>query len=263
MIAQENISDITTGQWNYIHTALGVPVEWMTKTGKPCLMCAGHDRSSYDDKEGRGTYLCRGCGAGDGFTLLQKYHGWDFKQTADEVRRVLGVTSRAVIHEKGPLPTPPPKPPKTASYAREIWSKANTGDDYVAAHPYAIRKRIGSACGAGRCEVTGKLVGSHADSLIVPMRTVEGAFCGVECINGEGVKQSFGSKGILILGNDLAPTLPMVVFEGFASTVKWLDSRQWNACGIVSFGKGTAQKAAAALQEKYPSHVVLVGVEHD
>lgn len=248
-----------TGQWNYILPALGIPREWMTKTGKPCLMCGGTDRASYDDLEGRGTYLCRQCGAGDGFTLLQRYHGWDFKRTADEIRRVLGVENDAPRYFKGPLPNPAPKPPKTTDYARQIWESA-AGD--VASHPYALRKRILSACGAARGSVTGKLVGRGADCLVVPSRTIGGDLIGVECINSEGVKQSFGSKGLLILGNDLDPGLPMVVFEGFASAVKWLDSRKWNACAVVSFGKARQEAVAIELEAHY-TRTVLIAEEVD
>lgn len=52
-------------------------------------MCGGKDRFRWDDKDGRGTYYCNQCGAGDGYTLLRKVHRWDFKTTVAEVRRVL------------------------------------------------------------------------------------------------------------------------------------------------------------------------------
>ncbi len=89
-------------------------------------------------------------------------------------------------------------------------------DSYVAAHPYAIRKGIDWACGVGRGKASGKLIGKNADCLIVPMRTVSGELRGVEVINAEGEKQTFGNKGMLVLGNDLDTTLPIYIVEGWA-----------------------------------------------
>ena len=86
---------------------------------------------------------------------------------------------------------------------------------------------------------------------------------GVECINADGKKQSFGRKGFLVLGNDLDPNIPIVVFEGWASAVGWLDMNSWNACAVVSFGKGTALKKVKLLQAKYRDHIVMAGEELD
>ncbi|NYY79755.1 hypothetical protein DMH17_06695 [Raoultella planticola] len=35
-------------------------------------MCGGADRFRFDDKEGRGTWFCNQCGAGDGLKLVEK-----------------------------------------------------------------------------------------------------------------------------------------------------------------------------------------------
>jgi putative DNA primase/helicase len=43
-------------------------------------MCGGKDRFRFDDKEGHGTWICTHCGAGDGFSLLMKVMGIDFKK---------------------------------------------------------------------------------------------------------------------------------------------------------------------------------------
>jgi putative DNA primase/helicase len=81
-------------------------------------------------------------------------------------------------------------------------------DAAVAAHPYAIRKQITHAAGAGRARVTGSVVGQDADCIVVPYRTLDGELVGVECINAEGAKQTFGRKGVLVLGNDQDSPVP-------------------------------------------------------
>lgn len=65
-----------TGMWPAIFSALDIDVG----EGKemPCPSCGGTDRFVFDDKNGRGDYFCRQCGAGDGIQLIQKCKGVDF-----------------------------------------------------------------------------------------------------------------------------------------------------------------------------------------
>lgn len=243
-----NVTEQAKGHWGHILPALGIPREWMTQRGKPCLMCHGTDRSSYDDKDGRGTYICRHCGAGDGFTLLQKYRGWDFKQTAEEVQRVLGTP------DKWEKPLKPEKL-KTSDLALNLWESAR--ENNVNSHTYARAKGIKYPCGARRGAVTGSIVGMTADCLIVPSRLLSGEVVGIEAINPQGKKQSFGTKSLLILGNDLDPLLDCLIFEGWASAVKWLDYRKWNAMAVISFGKTRQEKIGRQIEDHYRREVVI------
>ncbi|WP_308538738.1 primase-helicase zinc-binding domain-containing protein, partial [uncultured Pantoea sp.] len=52
------------GQWPRILPALGVKV--VKNRHAACPVCGGKDRFRFDDKEGRGTWFCNQCGAGDG-----------------------------------------------------------------------------------------------------------------------------------------------------------------------------------------------------
>ncbi|WP_435052153.1 primase-helicase zinc-binding domain-containing protein [Escherichia coli] len=42
---------------------------------QPCPVCGGSDRFRFDDREGRGTWYCNQCGAGDGLKLVEKVFG--------------------------------------------------------------------------------------------------------------------------------------------------------------------------------------------
>lgn len=89
----ERIGDLCVGRWESILTSLGVAAEFLTKKHGPCPICAtGKDRFRFDNKDGRGTWFCSHCGAGDGLSLVQKINGWQFSQAAKEVERVLGVS---------------------------------------------------------------------------------------------------------------------------------------------------------------------------
>lgn len=84
--------EIATGRWPQVLASLGVDERFLRNRHGPCPLCGGKDRYRFDDKGGRGSWICNQCGAGDGFTLLQMLNGWDFRHTVEEVRKVVGYT---------------------------------------------------------------------------------------------------------------------------------------------------------------------------
>jgi putative DNA primase/helicase len=84
------ISQHALGKWPSILTMLGVDQEFLKNKHGPCPICGGKDRFRFDDKGGKGSYFCSGCGAGDGFNLLQKLNGWSFAETAKHVEEIIG-----------------------------------------------------------------------------------------------------------------------------------------------------------------------------
>ena len=251
------------GRWPDIHNCLGIDASHLRNRHMPCPGCGGHDRFRYDDKDGRGTFYCGGGGDpvhGDGFELLSHIYGWDFKTAANEVRRVLGVTSGDYVKPERVKPQPVVRPPevsKTQPYAMALWEGCNRDDAIVASHPYAIKKSISGASGAGRNTASGRLIGKEADCLIVPQRTLNDELIGVECINSEGVKQSFGKKGCLVLGNTLDKTLSIYIVEGWADGVAtW--SYFGNVVVVVVFGIGRQAKLADSLNLARPSREIII-----
>jgi putative DNA primase/helicase len=78
------------GQWKGILNTLGVPAELLTGKHGPCPLCAGKDRFRFDNQEGRGTWICNGCGSGDGIALAMKFTGKTYPEIASEIDRMLG-----------------------------------------------------------------------------------------------------------------------------------------------------------------------------
>jgi len=87
---ERTAAEVATGRWGYVLPALGIPEDHLKNKHGACPMCGGKDRFRYDNKQGRGTWICNQCGAGDGYKLLQLFHGWGFRQAAEEVRRAVG-----------------------------------------------------------------------------------------------------------------------------------------------------------------------------
>ncbi len=91
---QSDIQERTNGRWYGILSALGIKSEFLRNKHGPCPACGGRDRYRWDNKEGKGTFYCSNCGAGDGFGLLKTVKGWNFKEAVQHVESVIGTVKR-------------------------------------------------------------------------------------------------------------------------------------------------------------------------
>ncbi len=255
----EDIKRTAQGGWHSILPSFGIDQQYLRNRHGPCPACGGTDRFRFDDKDGHGTYYCGGGGnptSGDGIALLSHATSLPFPDLLKELGEYLRVTP---VDRR-----PPPKPSSTQNYAKEIWERVDREDSMVAFHPYAKRKDIRRAYGAGRAKVTGKLVGKDADCIVVPNRRLSGELIGVECINPEGAKQTFGKKGVLVLGTDdeTNPNQPRLIVEGWASGVKAWDLLG-DACIYITFGKGKGPQLLEYLCKRHEDRIFLLGEEID
>lgn len=240
--------------WQQTLVSLGIEAEFLRNRHGPCPGCGGKDRFRFDDKEGRGTFVCSQGGgevlAGDGYDLLQHVHGWSFKTAKEAIEDRVGIIPskpRMVA-----VPTPP-KPSKTQPYAVAAWAGARHSDEAVAVHPYAQAKGIDWAAGAGRARASGKLIGQDADCIVIPVRKRGvGEVVAVEVINQDGKKQTFGPKsdGYLLLGCETDPLATWHMVEGWADAASLL-RRSMNVVAIVAFGLGSFDRVAGAVESDH------------
>ena len=97
-LTASEIHDRLAGRWPELLEHLGIESEYLTNKHGPCPGCGGTDRYRFDDKHQRGDFYCNGCGAGDGFKLLQIAHRWTFAEAR-----------RAVLDAMGGSASPAPK----------------------------------------------------------------------------------------------------------------------------------------------------------
>lgn len=173
-----------------------------------------------------------------------------------------------------PINKPSPSPTKhvkqahdTGTYGIRLWNEAARDDVTVGTHPYAVKKGIGWAAGAGRVTASGALIGRNADCLIVPIHAnATGDIQGAQLINADGKKQTFGkvSGGCLVLGNTLDANIPWLVCEGWASAVSAIfHHHKGHAVAAVAFGKHNLEKTAAILASVFSPECITVLGECD
>ena len=126
-------ADLAIGRWPGLLVRFGIERHLLTGKHVPCPVCEGRDRFRFDDREGRGTFFCSHCGAGDGFKLLQLLKGWSFKQAAFEVE---GIVNTVQTGSAMPVQSDATK----VEACRRIWreSRAVVVDDPV--HQYLARR---------------------------------------------------------------------------------------------------------------------------
>lgn len=187
------------GSWPGVLERLGVdPTHLRKRKSGPCPACGGRDRFTFDDRNERGDYVCRGCGAGDGFSPLQKAHGWTFTEARKAVLEVAGLRGERADRQAAPRSTVPRKPevagptarvkallrtatkpdhvPDCIAYlqSRKLWPlppgcslRAHVGLDYFrAAHREAVEAvgRFPALVGVV-CDIEGEAVTAHVTYL--------------------------------------------------------------------------------------------------
>ncbi|HIH3683773.1 TPA: primase-helicase zinc-binding domain-containing protein, partial [Escherichia coli] len=155
---------------------------------QPCPVCGGSDRFRFDDREGRGTWYCNQCGAGDGLKLVEKVFGVSPSDAAAKVAAVTGslppadpaVTTAAVAETDAARKN-------AAALAQTLMAKTRPGTG----NAYLTRKGF-----PGReCRM---LTGTHraggvswrAGDLVVPLYDDSGELVNLQLISADGRKRT-------------------------------------------------------------------------
>jgi putative DNA primase/helicase len=83
-------TEASKGKWRGILIELGVPESALKDKHGPCPICEGTDRFRWDNKEGKGTWICSHCGSGDGMELAKQFTGDPFLSVAKRIDELVG-----------------------------------------------------------------------------------------------------------------------------------------------------------------------------
>ncbi|MGF6851153.1 primase-helicase zinc-binding domain-containing protein [Paraburkholderia sp. CI3] len=98
-------------QWISLLVSYGVPADRLTGDACACPVCGGDDRFTYDNKRGRGDWVCRHCNngdvmAGDGLQLITRLNRIGLYRL---MREIDGGPAQRAIHVAGTAEAPRPK----------------------------------------------------------------------------------------------------------------------------------------------------------
>lgn len=263
------------GQWREILTANGISLP-SGRHHSACPICmAGKDRFRFDDKEGRGTWVCNQCGAGDGLSLYQQATGQSMKAAIRSLASDLGLSGPVSAADHARIEK---QRQKAAKAAEEQRAKEASQRDAAAALaqqmeleavgcmaeqvPYLARKGL-SGFGVEvlartyHHEDDGEQYSYKAGDLLVVMFNIDGVTTSAEIIDSEGrSKMALAGgqkKGSAAYIEPLDDSLPedaeyCGVVEGYATG---LSVRALTGSWPVFCGMSKAGLADAALIARY------------
>lgn len=249
------------GHWPRILPALGVKV--IKNRHQACPVCGGTDRFRFDDKEGRGTWYCNQCGAGDGLKLVEKVFGVTASEAAGKVNAVTGNL--------------PPVAPEVIAAA-----EAETEADRKAAAALAVRLMEKTRPASGNAYLTRKgfpaleclmLTAIHktggvtfrAGDVVVPLYDDTGALVNVQLINSDGLKRTLKGGAVkgachTIEGKKQAGKR-LWVAEGYATalTVHHLTGETV----MVALSSVNLLSLASLARQKHPACQIVLAADRD
>lgn len=87
----ERIKRMAEGRWPEIFASAGMNPSHFERVNRPCPLCGGRDRFSFDRRRTDGHWFCRGCGYGDGIDLVARFTNRTFSQTLEWLEDRLGI----------------------------------------------------------------------------------------------------------------------------------------------------------------------------
>jgi putative DNA primase/helicase len=121
------------GKWHDILSRLGVDGKYLTGKHSSCPVCGGKDRFRFDDKGGRGSWICSSCGAGDGFALVSKVKGMTLAEAKDIVEPLLPSVEAKPVRQ-------PISEGEARSKAKKFWSTTTAVTEESPVAQYMINR---------------------------------------------------------------------------------------------------------------------------
>lgn len=249
------------GHWPRILPALGVKV--IKNRHQACPVCGGSDRFRFDDKEGRGTWFCNQCGAGDGLKLVEKVFGVKPSEAARKVNAVTGSL-------------PPVAPAVIAA------TEAGTEADRKAATALAVRLMEKTRTATGNAYLTRKGFPAHecltltvthktggvtfsAGDVVVPLHDESGALVNLQLINADGFKRTLKGGAVKgcchILEGKKQAGKRLWIAEGYATalTVHHLTGETV----MVALSSVNLLSLASLARQKHPACQIILAADRD
>ncbi|MEG5984066.1 primase-helicase zinc-binding domain-containing protein [Enterobacter kobei] len=182
------------GHWPRILPELGVPV--IKNRHQACPVCGGSDRFRFDDKEGRGTWFCNQCGAGDGLKLVEKVFGVSASEAAGKVSALsssLPPVAEDIIAAAEAETDASRKAAATLAASLMEKTRIASGNAYLTRKGFPALECL-------TLTTTHKTGGVtyRAGDVVVPLQDETGALVNVQLINADGLKRTL--KGGAVKG---------------------------------------------------------------
>ncbi|MHA3048675.1 primase-helicase zinc-binding domain-containing protein [Acinetobacter sp. ANC 4639] len=262
----DQVRDAALGKWkDLIFPAFAITVPAKKNQHGPCPICGGTDRFRCDDKQGKGTWICTQCNAGDGFALIEKARGLDYSSVLIEVGAILGLSADSKVTEQDrkkwrekaeadQIDTEQKKikaQATAATRAERLWKGKSVDRDC----PYLDRKQVKNH----GCKINGK------GNLLVPLFDVDGRLWNVQEIHADGHKPYLPGGRVndcfYIIGEIIDQHQIVCIAEGYATAASIFEATGYTT--VVAFQSGNIDKVGIAIRSKYPNLQLVYCADDD
>ncbi|EDW0654920.1 DNA primase [Salmonella enterica subsp. enterica serovar Weslaco] len=249
------------GHWPNILPALGVKV--IKNRHQPCPVCGGSDRFRFDDKEGRGTWYCNQCGAGDGLKLVEKVFGVTASEAAQKVNAVTGnlplVAPEVVAAAEAETDA---DRKAVAELAAKLMEKTRpaTGNAYLTRKGFPALQCLTLTA----MHKTGGVT-FRAGDVVVPLYDDTGALVNLQLINADGLKRTLKGGAVKgachIIGGQKQAGKRLWIAEGYATalTVHHLTGETV----MVALSSVNLLSLASLARQKHPACQIVLAADRD
>ncbi|CAX61980.1 Phage/plasmid primase, P4 family [Erwinia billingiae Eb661] len=248
------------GQWPRILPALGLKV--VKNRHMPCPVCQGNDRFRFDDQDGRGTWICNHCGAGDGLTLVEKALSISLSEAAARVSELSGALPavqpetlrQTIVNDEAARAAAVTLAQQLVSTAKDV-----TGNAYLDRKGWPQH----SALTLARPQKVATISYRPGD-VVVPLHDMSGQLVNVQLINAAGEKRTLKGgqvKGACHVLSSGKPVKRIWLTEGYATglTVHNLTGDEvWVALSSVNL-----LSLAGLVREKHAMLPLLIAADRD
>ncbi|MCB7636160.1 DUF927 domain-containing protein, partial [Klebsiella pneumoniae] len=238
----------------------------------PCPACGGKDRFRFDDN-GRGSFICNQCGAGDGLDLIKKVNNCDTTEAAHLAADVLGIDYRAA--ESAPDAASQRQRQLAADrQQREQERQKQAAED--AEHRRATFARLYTGMRLRSIQGESEYLQSKGltgfkyplmpdGSLLLELVDESGAVTAAQTITPQGEKRLIkgsAKRGAYYAVNALERPQSVVIAEGLATALTCHLIRT-DALTVAAIDAGNLLPVAEVMRRKYPQAQIIIAADND
>ncbi|WP_237932367.1 DUF927 domain-containing protein [Buttiauxella sp. S19-1] len=266
------VTHAAAGQWPVVLTGLSIDVPDSPKKHTSCPACGGTDRFRFDDN-GRGSFICNQCGAGDGLDLIKKVNHCDTTQAAKLAADVLGINYRAAeTNETAANQRREQLEAEHQHREQERQQKAVAEAEQRRITFTAKYQKLAAQATPSKSEyLAGKGLADFTfpalpdGSLLLPLVDETGAVSAAQTITPMGEKRLLAGsvkKGAYYAVNTLEAPKTIVIAEGLATALSVYLMRP-DALTVCAIDAGNLLPVAQTMREKTPLAQIIIAADND
>lgn len=248
----QQVAKQAQGRWKYVLSANGINIPDNSQKHAPCPACGGSDRFRFDDKEGRGTWICNQCEprAGDGLALIQNVKRCSTMEAAKLVADTLG--EQLPFSDRNNRNHASQKEISTEHPVKALFNQTTQAN-----HPYLQNKGY-------KTELVAVLPDGKA---IIPLVTLKGEVRGAQTITPEGEKRLItGTKKVsafALVGESIKHPSAVIIAEGYATGLAIKSISDDQTLVLAAIDAGNLIHVANVIRQAMPEVKIIIGADND